>query len=793
MGVVDVRGATAMWAAADFRQRWRSLVLLGVLAGLSAGLCMAALAGARRTSTAFARLRDHTHSADAVVFATQVGILKPNWSKLEAQPYVGRVARWNLLFGSMDGRPGGLMFAPSDDIWLQKVDRPVVVQGRMFDVHRPDEVVVDEGLLKKGVRVGSKFRFRFYQKGKSDLDGKPPTGPELQFRVVGVVRETSQFLFTDGQILPSPALMRENGSRISAFENAHVRLRDWRSGLPKLKRDAGRLVGPGVPVLDLHQVETRVSTSIAVEHGALLLLAAAVAAAAFVFVGQALVRSVTVITSDVDALRSLGFTRWDMITAATIPHVAVAAVAMAVGAGTAIALSPRFPIGLARRVDPGRGVHLDLTVLVPGAVVTVLVVIIGCAAMASRVGHVGRARTLRSWGLMSRFRNTLPLPVGLGTTMALDGGAGRRTLGARFALIGAVAGILGLSGSVTVLHGLDDALANPARVGVTWDAGVTPEATAVDPKASDLLHHDVLNRIRRSPGVGDVSVTWRAVLDANGVGVATFSTVAERGRIDLVTVAGRVPRSDTEVAIGPATARQFGVDIGDDITVAKHRLRIVGRALFPTDVHSGFDEGLLVNFAVLKRLAPPPDPETGGGPFPYFAIRWAGGTDPKVGLAALTRSVDDPSAEVAAALVPLELTNLRSVRQVPRVLAAFLVFIAISTLAHSLLTNLRSRRSEFAVLRAVGFTRRMLAIVVGSHSTVVGLVGLVVGIPLGLAGGRLIWNWVALRVPLVYASPIVVGVTLVLVPLVLAAVNLVAAWPARRAGRLRIAEVLRAE
>lgn len=290
-----------------------------------------------------------------------------------------------------------------------------------------------------------------------------------------------------------------------------------------------------------------------------------------------------------------------------------------------------------------------------------------------------------------------------------------------------------------------------------------------------------------------MSVLWRTLLDVNGVGVPSLAKVDQKGSIPIVTVAGRGPAADDEVAVGPATARLLGVDIGDRITVAGNRLRIVGRALFPPDVHSGFDEGLLLSWPTLRRLAPPSDPDNGVGLFPYFAVRWRSGVEPDRGLVALTRAVDDPSAQVGPAEIPPELTNLRGVRHIPMSLAAFLVFIAVSTLAHSLVTSVRSRRADFGVLRAVGFTRRMVAEVVAAQSTTVGIIGLVVGLPIGLAVGRWIWVWLAAQVPLVYVSPLVLGLTLVLIPLTLVAANLVSGWPAFRAGRLKVAETLRAE
>ena len=42
-----------LWSRTELRRRWPSLVLLGVLGGLAAGLAMAAYDGAQRSSTAY--------------------------------------------------------------------------------------------------------------------------------------------------------------------------------------------------------------------------------------------------------------------------------------------------------------------------------------------------------------------------------------------------------------------------------------------------------------------------------------------------------------------------------------------------------------------------------------------------------------------------------------------------------------------------------------------------------------------------------------------------------------------
>jgi predicted lysophospholipase L1 biosynthesis ABC-type transport system permease subunit len=223
------------------------------------------------------------------------------------------------------------------------------------------------------------------------------------------------------------------------------------------------------------------------------------------------------------------------------------------------------------------------------------------------------------------------------------------------------------------------------------------------------------------------------------------------------------------------------------------RLTIVGEALFPTDVHSGFTEGLWVEPETMAAVGPKNKVEQDEVVEEAAVVRWRDGIDHDAALARLQRTVAKNGRSVDPAEVPLELTNLRRVRSVPTVLVLFLVVLAVSTLAHVLVTSIRRRRGEFAVLRSLGFTRRMTYEVVATQSTAVGLVGLAIGIPLGLALGRLGWTWVAGKVPLVYASPITLLIVVLTIPAALVITNLVAALPGRRAARLAPASVLRTE
>ena len=72
-------------------------------------------------------------------------------------------------------------------------------------------------------------------------------------------------------------------------------------------------------------------------------------------------------------------------------------------------------------------------------------------------------------------------------------------------------------------------------------------------------------------------------------------------------------------------------------------------------------------------------------------------------------------------------------------------------------------------------------------------IGLAVGIPLGLALGRILWHAAADMAPLAYVPPVAAWALLLIAPAALVTANLLAAWPARRAARLHAGEILRTE
>ena len=127
------------------------------------------------------------------------------------------------------------------------------------------------------------------------------------------------------------------------------------------------------------------------------------------------------------------------------------------------------------------------------------------------------------------------------------------------------------------------------------------------------------------------------------------------------------------------------------------------------------------------------------------------------------------------------------------VLAGVLGGLAVATVGHTLVTTIRRRRRDLAVLKTMGFQRRQVSAAVAWQATTFAAAAALIGLPVGVALGRVAWLALADQLGIVpdVATP-VVGVVLVGPAMVLIA-NLIALVPGWLAGRIPPAVALRAE
>jgi ABC-type lipoprotein release transport system permease subunit len=136
---------------------------------------------------------------------------------------------------------------------------------------------------------------------------------------------------------------------------------------------------------------------------------------------------------------------------------------------------------------------------------------------------------------------------------------------------------------------------------------------------------------------------------------------------------------------------------------------------------------------------------------------------------------------------------LHQVGGLPTVLGALLGGLALLAVGHALVTAVRRRRRDLALLKTLGFNRAQVRATIAWQATTLATVGLIIGIPGGLIIGRLIWRLIADGLGVSTTATIPAPALVLTIPAVLALVNLIAYFPARNAAQTRPAVALRSE
>jgi predicted lysophospholipase L1 biosynthesis ABC-type transport system permease subunit len=326
-----------------------------------------------------------------------------------------------------------------------------------------------------------------------------------------------------------------------------------------------------------------------------------------------------------------------------------------------------------------------------------------------------------------------------------------------------------LFGALTFGSNLTRLVDKPAEYGDNFDLAIGSGATSIGAKIQDDLAASADVDALTLYGTTTVAVGARS-LDIVGM---------DRIRGDLApeTLAGRLPQSNDEIALGSLAARHLGVHSGDRLAVngasGSRTLRVTGLALVPP---VGGADSLGKSGLVTKGGYLGIDPSA---TMNTAAVKIA--RDAAPGAAKRIATLTGSSAGHADP--PPVILNLRRVRSIPVLVASAVGVLAMLSLGHLMITAVRRRRRDLAILRALGATPRWLTGVVHWQATILTATVLAVALPTGSALGRLLYRafvqHVGARtdvgVPIAW-----LGITL-LALLILA--NVVAAVPARRTSR----------
>jgi hypothetical protein len=815
-----------MWV--EVRGRWRALASLALLLGLVGGVVLGAAAGARRTDTAYPRLRAWGNASQLSIVPEGTG-LTGYYAALARLPQatVAPEALYNAGLPpaySAAGRVVQAMSSP-DGSYGTTVDRVRLLAGQLFGPHEPAAAVVNQQLADiEHLSPGGTLRLAFIPSDPATGNQEPSKEFVLSFKVTGIAVFDSQVVST-GVLASAPtALLSPPFAATAAARSAPccdevaVALRpgaDEARFISEAEQVAKRYPGTHgqVDILKAADQVSGTQRAIQPQAVALALFAALAALIALAVLSQLLSRQLTLDAAQYPALRGLGVTRPVLVA------VSLARLALVTGAGAALAVviaiagSPLMPIGPARLADPAPGISVDPLVLGAGFAAIVLLPLVILAPVAWRAatratgpagapGVSGRPSVLGA--ALSRWGS---VAGGLGVRMAFEPGRGRTAVPVRSALAGTVVAVGAVAGAMVFGASLVALVSTPHRYGQNWDAQLDLGFESIPGNmAGQMLRSDRAVSEYAGGDYGLVSVKGTLV---GAIGLDPAAD-ASPGSSYVTVLAGQAPAGPDEIALGAKTMAAAHVRIGQRIPVVidhsavvglpvTRSMRVVGEVILPAFSRGSFNPtdlgtGALLTASVLSEPLPR-SPCPSGTCYNFFLVRYHPGTNEAsaaVTLAGLaTRAGCPPGAcPVTSDQRPGDIRDYAGVRDTPMILVGLLVVLAVGTLAHVLLTGVRRRRRDLAVLKTLGLSRGQVLRLVAWQASAFGCVALLAGLPLGVLAGRLAWAAFTDAAGIAPSPDIPMTLILLTIPATLLIAVLIALWPGWRAARVRPAAVL---
>ena len=378
----------------------------------------------------------------------------------------------------------------------------------------------------------------------------------------------------------------------------------------------------------------------------------------------------------------------------------------------------------------------------------------------------------------------IPATAGaIGARFAMTRGDRRRPAYGTIIGLSAVVGLV--VGAGTFAASLDRLVTDRARFGQNY-------TMALGDDGSDHTPAQLRAKFANDRDVGGLMILSEGSARVDGTTANLGLVGVDRVKGDLAprVLTGRLPARADEIALGRVSASSLGRGIGDEIRLERNDgkgtvgLHVVGLAVVPG---VGGDDGVGVDAVVT----------------PGAFNRINGASDTNIAAISVRAGAPRGSARrIAAGFgatttqqedLPSVIANVERVRRVPTALAALLGVLVVLALLHALYMSIRSRRVDVAILKGLGANRRWISRVVHSQATLLAVVPVVIGLPLGLLAGTRVFRSFVDRIGAV-PDPTIPTVAIVAIALGLVILaNLAAVLPARRARRLSTAALLRAE
>lgn len=799
-----------MLLVSELRRRWRSYVGVAAVVGLCGAVTFAALGGARRTASTFDR---YLAATDASQLSINVNPYRPETVEaMRSLPGVVSVQSYAALpIQIIDGRTGERTpvqpvetVASVDGLFLDQ-DRVVVLHGSLPDPRAADQVLVSRSMAELAhLEAGDRMHFEAVD---------PRTFAPLRTLTATVtgVGVMSQEVASDDVDLPTrvlftPGFLRENPDLVVASDadDPQALTYVWsglrlRSGVEpaavkaawEARGAATASTGGGVEdnltfYRETDVLRAKVQRSVRPQVVALAIFGAVAALVSLVVIGQATRRAVTPAAEENRVLAALGATRAAAGASSLIVAIGAALLGGLLALMGSAFLSVLTPVGVVRAIEPDSGPVLDALVVGPGVLVLGAAVATVAAWAGMRPPTGSRALRPREW------LGRLPLPVS--ARVGVEFLADRRSGAGRSAVAGAGVATVALVATLTMSQSLQHLVDSPRLYGNDFDVlvrvggGYGSVDTDLAGQALDAL-----------PEVTGWSTVGFSQLPVDGRAVPVMALRQGRGTASPTLASGRPPRRG-EVVLGRDTLGSLGRRVGDIVEVSGAPRQIVGSAVFPAagpavSDHSVLGVGIWMDGQDFEEVT---SQDAKNSTNAIFA-RVRAGTDADALLASIQAGyiaaggeiAEDEGLEVFAPPRPAEVIGLKGMTTVPLSFSAVLVAGALAALAMALVAAVRRGRRDLAVLKTLGFTKGQTYATVASQATATVVLGGLIGVPLGLAGGRVLWSAFAADLGVVSQSrwPVLLVAAAGLGGLM--AANLVALFPGRVAAGSHPADVLR--
>ena len=660
---------------------------------------------------------------------------------------------------------------------LPAVGRPLVTEGRWLAAEGEDEIVLDRSFARHlSLKVGDRVDILSRQ-GKVTLS------------VVGLAVNSGWGLYPNF----NPALVYVLQSTLARLETdadkwgsaLWVRLFDPEAS-QEFQERAYALFPEGAIEESLDWHDIREWTNFTIKIMVLFLGVFSVFAlfAVGFIVANAIGGVVLSQYREIGLLKAVGFTPGQVTLLFLIERLGLGLVAGVAGLFLGTAIAPLFLRPTAELLNaPAMPVYdpaLYLAVLV-GVEVIVALFTIWPAWRGGRIGTVqaitvGFARVRSKSSRLARLATRLRLPpvVALGVKDAFA-----RPLRALLTIAGLALTVLTVTFSLGMETSIQVFSRDPALRGIPYDMAIS-RGYLSDVEARRILE-------AHSEVSAYYSITWGyAQVEGQTESINTRALGGAYDQFRIIIPEGRMFSAPGEAVVGMGLLDWLDLKVGDELRLTMDGkpldLRIVGRYVEMNNM----GQMAMYSLETLQQVDPQAEPDA-------YALKLTPGADAQALEAALLReSSDQFNVEMVDKDPPKEIGQ---VRVVIFGLNIVLVSIGLISLFNTTLLGVRERLRDFGILKTVGLTPRQIVVSVMTGMSLLALLAVLVGIPLGLIVTRLLfdylgrqmgmgaelgmippWWWLALLAP---------GALLVSI--------LGSVIPARQAAQVRVVEVLRYE